>query len=260
MMQRKQGQIPKDQLIMGLHAIREVLLHAPDRLLRVFTEEIQDQGRKSEILELCRKKRVPVGFLSFRALTDLAGSDSHQSFVAHVKGRDALSLKEFLGQERERSLVLMLDQIFDPHNLGALLRSAECFGVDAVIFSKNRGSDLTPVATKSSSGASELVPLIRVSNLAEAMSSLQKEGYEAVTTLIDEQAIALTEFKRADKMVLILGSEGEGVQPLIRKRADRSIYIPMQGKIDSLNVAQAAAVLLFALSKMPRTGLEPASP
>lgn len=240
--------IPKDQLIMGLHAIKEVLTQAPERLLHVFAEQIKEKGRKSEIIDLCLKHKIPITYTSFHLLTDMAGSDSHQSFVAQVKSREFVALKNFLleSEEKERSLVLMLDQIFDPQNLGALLRSAECFGVDAVVFSKNRGSDLTPVATKSSCGASELVPLIRVSNLAEAVSEFQEAGFDAVTTLLHAESESLLNFKFSDKTLLIMGSEGEGIQPLICKRANRSIYIPMQGRIESLNVAQACAVLLYA--------------
>lgn len=243
---RPRNQIPKDQLIMGIHAVKEVLLHAPSRLMRVFAEPIKDKGRKSEILELCGEKKIPVSFLSFQALTDVAGSDSHQSFVAQVRNRDFVNLKDFLQetQDKNKSLVLMLDQIFDPQNFGALLRCAECFGVDAVVFSKNRGSDLTPVVAKSSCGASEILPLIRVSNLAEAVTLFQEAGFDAVTTLADPDSESLFDFKFQDKTLLIMGSEGEGIQMLIRKKADRSVYIPMQGRIESLNVAQAASALL----------------
>ena len=229
---------------MGIHAICEVLLHAPHRLLRVFAERSKSEGRKSELLELCAKKNIPVTITSFDALTKMAGSDSHQSFVAEAKDREFVQLKDFLQQEH--SLVLMLDQIFDPQNFGALLRSAECFGADAAIFSKNRGSDLTPVVAKASCGASELLPLIRVANLAEAVSQFQEAGFEAVASLLNPQAKSLAQFRFPQKTLLIVGSEGEGIQPLIQKRADHAVYIPMRGKIQSLNVAQATAALLYA--------------
>lgn len=233
---------------MGIHAIKEILTHTPDRLLRLFAEQLKDKGRKSELIDLCVKKNIPITYTSFDALTQMAGSDSHQSFVAHVKGREFVPIKEFLkaAEEKPKSLVLMLDQIFDPQNLGALLRCAECFGVDAVVFSKNRGSEITPVTTKSSCGASEILPLIRVSNLAEAVSQFQDAGFDAVATLLDPSSQSLFEFRFHDKTLLIVGSEGEGIQMLIRKKADRSVYIPMQGRIESLNVAQATSVLLYA--------------
>src|SRR3989338_3801968 len=173
---------PKEQLIMGIHALQEVLLHAPHKLLHVFTEKPKQQGRKSALIELCEKNEIPISFAPFDLLTQMTGSDSHQSFVAQIKTRQFLSVATFLQQieEREQATVLMIDQIFDPQNFGALLRSAECFGASGVVWSKNRGSDLTPVVAKSSCGASELLPLIRISNLAEAVSQFQKGGFEAV--------------------------------------------------------------------------------
>ncbi|HSX14187.1 MAG TPA: 23S rRNA (guanosine(2251)-2'-O)-methyltransferase RlmB [Chlamydiales bacterium] len=231
--------------VIGVNALQELINHAPKRILRIYTSQEKGQGRKSEIIDSCKKKNIPVQTLPFDSLTKLVESDSHQGLVAQVHLRIYLSTKEFLQEEREKSIVLMLDQIFDPQNFGALLRCAECFGVDAVVFSKNRGSEITPVTTKSSCGASEILPLIRVSNLAETVTEFQKAGYEAVVSILDPKSESLNSFQFADKTLLIMGSEGEGVQPLICKRADRSVYIPMLGKIQSLNVAQACSVLLF---------------
>lgn len=244
----QKGSIPKDQILIGIHALTEVLTHAPHKLVKVYAETLQSESRKSNILDLCQKKGIPVAKASFDALSDMAGTDSHQSFVAHIRPRDFLTLKDFL-KEREdadKCTLLMLDQIFDPQNMGAILRSAECFGVDAVIFSKNRGSDITPSVTKASCGASELVPLIRLSNLAEALTLCQEAGFEAVAAQVSDGAGPLSTFRFAPKTLLIVGSEGEGIQPLIQKRVDRSVYIPMEGRITSLNVAQATSILLYS--------------
>jgi len=245
---RDHKSIPKSQLVMGIHTLQLLLTHAPERLVHVFAEQSSAGARKSELLDLCKKQKIAVSFTSFDALTHMVASDSHQSFVAQVRPRESLAVKDFLkdSEEKETSLVLMLDQIFDPQNFGALLRSAECFGVDAVVFSKNRGADLTPVAAKTSCGASEIIPLIPVSNLADAVLLFQDAGFEAIATLLDPEAESLYTMKFPDKTLLIMGSEGEGIQPLIQKRANRKVYLPMQGKIDSLNVAQACSVLLYA--------------
>lgn len=232
------------EYVIGINSLQELIKHAPKRILHLYTT--QEKGRKSEIIDFCKQKNIPVQFLSFDGLTKLVSSDSHQGVIAEVQARSYLSTREFLHKEREKSIVLMLDQIFDPQNFGALLRCAECFGVDAVVFSKNRGSEITPVTTKSSCGASEILPLIRVSNLAETVTDFQKEGYEAVVSILDQKSQRLDQFQFSDKTLLIMGSEGEGVQPLICKRADKSVYIPMYGEIQSLNVAQACAVLLYA--------------
>jgi len=239
---------PKDQLIMGIHAIREVLRHAPDRLITLFTEPPRQKGRKAELVEQAEKQEISISYLPYDTLSHMAGSDSHQSFVAHIKGRKFYSVGEFLEKvEGEgRALVIMLDQIFDPQNFGAILRTAECLGAAGVVWSKNRGVDLTPTVTKASCGASELLPLIRISNLAEGVSEFQEGGFEAVATLLNSEAEKLTNFQFAPKTLLIMGSEGEGIQPLIQKRADRILYIPLSGKIESLNVTQAAAILCQA--------------
>ena len=238
---------PKDQLIMGLHAIAEVLQYAPARILKIFTVASQSSRlRKSSLLSECEKRGVPIEYVSEDLLTKMAGSDSHQSFVAHVKGRKFYDVAEFLGQigDQKKVIVLMLSEIFDPQNFGAILRSAECFGVDGVVWSKNRGCDLTPMVAKASCGASELLRLIRISNLADAVDKFKEADFDVVAAVAEPQALALNRFQYAPKTVLIVGSEGEGIQPLLRKKADRSVYISNIGKIQSLNVAQATAVLL----------------
>lgn len=232
--------ISKEQLVMGHHALTELLKHAPHKLLKVFTV----QTKQSEILDECKKKNIPIVIMKLEQLTKMVESDSHQSIVAQIRPREYLDASEFLETAGEESFVLMLDQIFDPQNFGALIRSAECFGADAVAWSKNRGADLTPVAAKTSCGASELMPLIRVSNLATTVEQFQKEGFEVVTALLDPTAESAFGFSYAPRTVLVVGSEGEGIQPLIQKKADRSIYLPMSGKIESLNVAQATTALL----------------
>lgn len=237
----------KDQLIMGVHAIDELLRYSPGKIVRVYTVS----SKKSDILKTCEQKKIPISFVSGDALTKMTGSDSHQLLVAQIKPRSYLDVSEFVEQIGETAFVLMLDQIFDPQNFGALIRSAECFGASAVAWSKNRGADLTPVAAKTSCGASELIPLIRISNLATAVDQFKEAGFEVVATLLDPSSESAYTFSFAPRTVLIVGSEGEGIQPLLKKKADRSIYLPMAGKIASLNVAQATAALLALWGSRP---------
>ncbi|MCP5504641.1 MAG: 23S rRNA (guanosine(2251)-2'-O)-methyltransferase RlmB [Chlamydiales bacterium] len=144
----------------------------------------------------------------------------------------------------EKSLVLMCDAIQDPQNFGSILRAAECFGVDAVIYSTNRNVALTPVVSKASVGASEIVPLIPVSNLVDTLKKFQDAGYFSVATEISDKAEALDSFVFPEQTLLMIGAEGPGIQPLLSKKSDFHLYIPMKGSIDSLNVSQATAVLL----------------
>lgn len=224
--------------IMGKHCIEELLRSAPERLRSVFTS-----NRDDPLLQALAKEKIPVKFVAKGELTSMVQSDSHQSFVAEIGDRESRSLREFL-EAGEARAVLALDNISDPHNLGSILRSAECFGIDAVTFSKNRGADITPVVSKTSVGASELVEVLKVSNLAETVKKFQEEGFAILAADVSADAVSLYDFEFPEKFLLVLGSEGEGIQKLIMRYVDHRIYIPMRGRIDSLNVSQAAAVFL----------------
>lgn len=223
---------------MGKNCVETVVDHSPERIICLLSAKKDPDP----LLEKARSKGIKCEFASKQQLFDLVNSESHQSYVAEVTPQRQIDLKTFL--QRDSKLVLMLDSINDPQNLGALLRAAECFGVDAVIWSKNRGCSITPTVSKASVGGSELVSTIIVSNLAETVKTLQKAGYVAVTAEIAEDARPLAEYRFQEQTLLIMGSEGKGIQPLISKLADDRVYIPMFGQIDSLNVSQAAAVLL----------------
>jgi 23S rRNA (guanosine2251-2'-O)-methyltransferase len=224
--------------IMGKNCVETVIDKFPERVLAFLTAKKD----ADPLLDKAQQKGIKIKRAGKQQLFDLVNSDSHQSYVVQVKSPPQPDLKEFLKEDHR--LVLMLDSINDPQNLGALLRACECFGADAVIWSKNRGCSLTPTATKASVGASEIVPIFVVSNLAETVKKFQKEGYFAVTAEISSTAVPLNSYRFPEKTLLIMGSEGKGVQPLISKLTDDKVYIPMQGTIDSLNVSQATAVLL----------------
>lgn len=223
---------------MGKNCVETVVDHSPERITEFFTAKKDPDP----LIEKAISKGIKIKLASKQKLYDLVNSDSHQSYVVQVKANEQPDLKQFLREEHR--LVLMLDNINDPQNLGAILRAAECFGVEAVIWSKNRGCSLTPSAAKASVGASELIPTIVVSNLAETVKQFQKAGYFAVTAEISDKAQPLASYQFPEQTLLIMGSEGKGIQPLISKISDDQVYIPMSGKIDSLNVSQATAVLL----------------
>lgn len=238
----------KDQLLMGIQPIRELLSHAPEKIIKVYTIE----SKRSDLLDHIQKAKIPIHFVSREHLNKMVGSDSHQMVIAQIKQRRLYELKEFLKEVGDHALILILDQIFDPQNFGAIIRSAECLGASAVLWSKNRGAELTAVAAKASSGASELIPLIRISNLATAVEQLKKADFEILGAQLAPDAESVYSFNFSPKTALILGSEGEGIQPLLQKKVDRSIFIPMKGKITSLNVAQATTALLALWNAGPR--------
>lgn len=230
-------------LIMGKNAILEVLKYKPQNVLKVFVNAVEKpKERKDELISLILDLKIPLEYVSKNTLFSMVNSDSHQSFVAKIKPRKFFDLKDFY--DNESSFLLMLDNICDPQNFGAIIRAAECFNIDGIIFSKNRGCDVTPVVAKASVGASELVSLIKISNLADSVKKLQENGYEVLVADSGPGAKSLYEHKFSKKSLLIMGAEGEGVQPLLKKMADEIISIPLLGKIDSLNVSQATAVFL----------------
>jgi 23S rRNA (guanosine2251-2'-O)-methyltransferase len=231
------------RLIMGRNCISELLSFAPERIVEIHTSQ---KHENDSLCQECLKQKIPIFEKSKKQLSQMVESESHQGFVAAVKERGHPTVKDFLEKNinTENSLVLMLDSIYDPQNLGAILRASECFGVDLVIYSKNRGTDITPTVTKASAGASELVPICKVSNLADTMQLFQEEGYHALSADVGEKAQNLYQFKFPEKTLIIMGSEGKGIQPLLRKKCDYHVTIPMYGRIDSLNVSQATSIIL----------------
>lgn len=220
----------KSQWVIGKNSINEVIKASPERILEILTSG-----------DVADYKRFKVRKVSKHLLSQMVNSDSHQGLVAKVRAKEDLPLSEAFF----KNCLVMVDGIEDPHNMGAILRAVEVFGVEGLIYSKNRGCGITPTVTKSSVGASELVDLFSVSNLATTLEKLQKEGFEVIVADMDGG----DDFKWPEKWVLVLGAEGRGVQPLLKKKADRVVSIAMKGRIDSLNVSQAAAVLLYAATR-----------
>lgn len=227
--------------IIGKHAISEVLKHNPYRIKKVLCVRSKDPL----LIEL-QKRGISIQFVDKQYLTHIVRTDSHQSFIAVVTPRKISSLTDIIKKSEKEAIsrLVILDSITDPHNFGSILRAAECLGINGVIWSKNRSPGITPVVTKVSSGASELLPLIEVSNLSQTTQQLANYGYTILSTGLSlGSGASVFSFSFPQKGVLILGSEGKGVQKILHSKADYNIYIPMQGKICSLNVAQAAAVI-----------------
>ena len=245
---------------MGRNCLEEVMKRAPGRLLEVYLAESRDEGhsraggRRSDISERLHELRVPVREVSRRDLEAIVNSDSHQGVVARVSPRSYLSFEDLLESVKESPSIsiLALDGVLDPQNFGAILRAAECFGIDAVVWSKNRGAPIGPVVSKVSVGASELVPLCVVSNLHRALEQLKEAGAWLAGTMISPDATSLDAFEFPEKSVVVMGAEGEGIHQLIEKSLDFKVYLSMAGAIDSLNVSQATAVFLHELAKQRR--------
>ena len=225
--------------IMGKNTINEILKHKKDKLIKVFCLNLKDPLAQS-----LKDGNIEITQVNKSTLFSMVNSESHQGFIAKIKPRIYKDLNTFLKEDKDSSFVLMLDNIYDPQNLGSILRSAECFSVDAVVFSKNRGSDVTSVVSKASSGASELVEIIKVSNLQDSIRKFKKADYEIIIADFSKEAKNLYTYEFGEKTLLVMGSEGRGIQPIIKKLSDVAIYIPLYGEIASLNVSQATAIIL----------------
>lgn len=237
----------KTSIIIGKNCVKEVLLHQNERVIELKTSH----NDKDEIVSLCNKNGIPVSFHGGKSLEKLSSSPSHQGYVATVHEKEPAFIEDVveMADSNERSLIVLIDSIFDPHNVGAILRACECYGADALVLSKNKGCSITPVVSKISVGASEIVPICFVSNLATTIEKFQKHGYWSVSCELSKNAESIFSFEFPKKTLLILGSEGKGVQSIVSKKCDFKVFIPMKGKIDSLNVSQAAAVFLHSYTQ-----------
>lgn len=181
---------------------------------------------------------------------DLPSEISHQGVITEATEYQYLDHQKFkkIISEAEKSFILILDSIQDPHNLGSILRSSHCFGVDLVIIPKDRSADINATVLKSSAGASEHIQIFKTTNLNQVIKDLKKEGYWVYTTSLDSKN-DLSKFSPPSKMALILGNEAKGPRELIQKNADDSLSISMKNDFDSLNVANAASIFIYMISQ-----------
>jgi len=194
-------------------------------------------------------------------LDRLAGTDRHQGVVAVVADYRYADLDEILGRAEASGrppLVVVLDGVEDPHNLGAIIRSAHALGAHGVVIPKDRAVGITPAAAKASAGAVERCAVARVTNVAKTLEALKEAGVWSIALAADGDR-PLAEADLAGPTALVLGSEGEGLRPLVRKTCDLSAYIPMSGDLDSLSVSASAAVALYEAARQ-RTRRAPESP
>lgn len=231
----------------GIHAVRVLLTRYPQRVRRVLLASGRDAGRLAEIRTLAQRAGVQVAGADDALLAKLAEGERHQGVVAEIvpwAGDPETQLEEALEAAGAAPLLLVLDGVQDPHNLGACLRSADAAGVAAVIVPRDRAAGLTPVVRKVAAGAAETVPLVPVVNLARTLRDLKERGVWLVGT-DDAADKTLFEADLKGPLALVMGSEGEGMRRLTRECCDHLVSIPMAGAVESLNVSVAAGVALF---------------
>ena len=236
-------------VIYGRKPVAELLRHAPGRIQRVMLAKSDGStGGLQAIASDAGRRGIEAVSASPAELDNLSGFGVHQGVAALLKPAQSRSLDEIVAKGKAgRGLILALDQITDPHNFGAILRAAEAAGVDGVVVPRSGSSPITPVVRKSSAGAAELVPICFVSNLSQAITRFKKEGFWIIGTSLEPRSQSVFETDFPHPAVIVIGSEGKGIRRLTEEGCDLLVQIPMQGLIQSLNVSQAAAVVLFEL-------------
>lgn len=234
------------EIVFGLHAVKALLESDPQRFQEAFILKGRDDRRLQPLIKALEEQGIVIQLASRQWLDNQVEGGVHQGIVAKVKAGKQYQENDLpdLLASLETPLLLILDGVTDPHNLGACLRSADAAGVDAVIVPRDRSAQLNATAKKVASGAAEHVPLIRVTNLARTMRLLQEANIWIVGTA-GEADHDLYQSKMTGPMALVMGAEGEGMRRLTREHCDELISIPMAGSVSSLNVSVATGVCLF---------------
>ena len=241
MSENKDKIVGRNPVLEALRSGREV-----DRLL------VQEgaEGSIGKIISLAKERKVPVSFAKKTLLDQKARGSSHQGVIAYVSAYRYASLDEVfrLAESRgEAPFLILLDEVEDPHNLGAIMRTAECAGAHGVVITKRRASGLTETVAKASAGAVEYVPCVRVNNMARTIEELQQRGVWVYACDMDGTSYYEQDMK--GPCALVIGNEGAGISRLVREKCDFIVSIPMVGRISSLNASNAAAILMYEIRK-----------
>ena len=250
------GAQPSDNVAYGIHPVRVLLQRSPQRVRQLWLSSSRDAAsRLQELRALAGQAGITVVEADDAQLEKLADGERHQGVIVEIAPRASdpeTQLEEALEALGDAPpLLLVLDGVTDPHNLGACLRSADAAGVAAVIVPRDRAVGLTPVVRKVAAGAAESVPLVQVVNLARTLRELKDRGVWLVGTA-DDAARTLYDLDLSGPTALVLGSEGEGMRRLTREACDELVSIPMAGAVESLNVSVATGVALFEAVRQRR--------
>ena len=240
-------------LVVGRNAVRE-LLKSERAVDKIYVKKGgSHEGSITVLIADAVSKSIPIVEVEQQKLDSLAQGANHQGIVAQAAMKEYSSIDDMLELARERGekpLIVIADSIEDPHNLGALIRCAECAGAHGIVIPKRRAVGITPTVYKSSAGAIEHMLIAKVSNIATTIESLKKKGVWIFTSEADGTPYYETDFNCA--CAIVLGSEGNGVSRIVKENSDYIVSIPMYGKVNSLNVSTAASVILCHVARMQR--------
>jgi 23S rRNA (guanosine2251-2'-O)-methyltransferase len=238
--------------IYGINAVAEALKARGRAFEWVGIAKERHDLRLQHVVEDCRRNGIAVRFLPRPELDRMVGNNAHQGVVAITSAKQYNDLDDVIAAKRgQYSLVVVLDGVEDPHNLGAILRTADAVGADGVVIPERRAVGVTATVTKASAGASEHLPIAKVTNIARTLEELKSKNLWIVG-LDERSAQTYDSLDYNMDCAIVLGAEGKGIHDLVRKRCDFLISIPMLGKVPSLNVSVAAGVMLYEIVRQRR--------
>jgi len=238
----------QQELLYGLHAMQAVIENEPERLIEIWVLKGRDDERLINIVNQARRFGVSVQFCNRKVLDDKVKGEQHQGIVARAKPAKTLDESDLdrLLDTTPVPLLLVLDGVTDPHNIGACLRTADAAGAHALIVPKDKSGGLTGTARKVACGAAEVVPFIQVTNLSRTLKQLQDKGVWVIGTAGEAEQL-IYDCKLSGPMALVMGAEGKGMRRLTRETCDELVKLPMAGSVSSLNVSVATGVCLYEI-------------
>ncbi len=251
---KRKETVDLDDVIYGVHAVEESLA-AGEALRRLYVgDERKRDPALRKLLDDAKTAGVTVRYES-RSFFSQFPYRAHQSVVAFVEPYAYVTLDEAIAARTPgQGLFVVLDHITDPHNAGAIIRTAECAGATAVVIPERRAVGVNATVRKASAGATAYVPVARVPNVAGALRVMKKAGIWAAGAAAGGEALAYTEADLGGDIALVIGAEGDGISPVVRKECDFLVRIPMYGSLESLNASVAAGILLFEARRQRRAG------
>jgi len=248
-----------EDLLWGIHPVYEALQQEAERISEIFIVKDRKGGKREEIIETARNAGIKMNFVTSLRLTgEEAYQVRHQGVVAKMSRTSLMPFNDLLDkfgrlvQEGKNPRLIVLDTLQDPHNIGAIIRSAHASGMDGVLLTRERSAPIGGTAAKSAAGAMSHIDICQVTNLAQSLKALKEVGAWVFGAIKDDDAESLYKSDLVLPVCLVVGSEGSGIRPLVRKQCDVLLSIPMEGQLDSLNSSVAAGVIMFEISRQRR--------
>ncbi|AHE65689.1 23S rRNA (guanosine(2251)-2'-O)-methyltransferase RlmB [Legionella oakridgensis] len=238
-----------EQFVYGVHAVAALLTNQHRRIETLYVNQERIDSRIQDLLSLANQQGIFIEYLTAQAMNQQFGNFVHQGVVAKADKLPEFNERHIgplLKSSKSPCLILILDGVTDPHNLGACLRTADGAGVDFVIIPKDKSANITPVVSKVACGAAEFMPLVRVTNLARVLETLKQEGVW-IYGAAGEATTSIYALDHQRPVALVMGAEGKGLRRLTREHCDSLFSLPMLGSVSSLNVSVAAGVCLYEI-------------